>query len=372
MVIARLSLVLLLVMPISAEAQRTAEDSLRHWLDGPVRLLLTEEEVSLASQMLSPEQQTEFRTWFWIRRDPDPETLRNEFREAFHARVAYVDRQFGDRGAGEAGWMTAPGAIQLVLGDPDEVRRLPKGVFAEGSYRDLTVWEYGPAAPGGALSVPFVRVSERMVVVEDPRTGALPTFLTQALSRAIRAAVRHPDLPLGGLLMDSRATDVLPTYGSARIDSGALVADMSMSLRDLRGRADEDRLVIELDVDLTGPSAGDGAVCRISEMQFSISSEQFDQWSKRMLHVVLSLPPGSFDPTCSGAVHITEQPTGRSARVTVAARGSELPAPHAVGHVLAVDHSAAHGGVVAAFIEGDETAASSLSRGLPDALIPRR
>jgi hypothetical protein len=141
---------------------------------------------------------------------------------------------------------------------------------------------------------------------------------------------------------------------------------------DLRGRADEDQLVIELDVDLTGPSAGDRAVCRISEMQFRISSEQFDQWSKRLLHVALSLPPGSFDPTCIGTLHITEQPTGRSARMRVVPRGSEPLARHAVGHVLAVDRSAAHGGVVAAFIEGDETVASSLSLALPDALIPRR
>ena len=31
---------------------------------------------------------------FWVRRDPTPGTLRNEFREEFEARVVYADKEF--------------------------------------------------------------------------------------------------------------------------------------------------------------------------------------------------------------------------------------------------------------------------------------
>jgi hypothetical protein len=211
-----------------------------------------------------------------------------------------------------------------------------------------------------------------MVVVNDPRTEALPTPLTRALSRAIRTAVRDSDLPLGGIPMDSRTADALPMQGSVRIDSGALEADVSMSLSDLRGRADGDHLVVELEVGLSDPSSADETVRRISVIDFRISAEQFGRWSKRKLHVVLSLPAGSFNPACVGAVRITERPTGRWSVVTVANSESRPPARQALGHVLASDRRPADGGVVAAFIEGDKTSANSGPLALPGALIPRR
>jgi GWxTD domain-containing protein len=337
-----------------------------------VRLLLTEKEVSLASRMVSDEQQAEFRSWFWIRRDPDPETPRNEFREEFHYRVAHVDQLFGDRRAGELGWMTTPGAIQLILGDPANVRRVPKGVFAQGAYRDLMVWDYGSSAPGGALSVQFVSTSKGLAIVNDPRTGALPDSLTRALARAVRNTVRDPDLPLGEIPTDNRISDTLPMHGSVHLESGALEADVSISLSDLRGRAEDDHLVVELEVGLSDVLATAESVRSISVIDFRISAEQFGRWSKRKLHVVLSLPAGSFDPARVGAVRVTEHPTGRCAMMTVARRESGSLARRAVGHVLAIDRKIAHGGIVAAFIEGDETSTNPGSLALPGAPIRRR
>jgi GWxTD domain-containing protein len=72
---------------------------------------------------------------FWERRDPSPETARNESEEEFLNRVEEADRRFGGL---DPGWKTDMGRIYIRYGPPDRVEQ-----FAGQLNRSPTeVWTY--------------------------------------------------------------------------------------------------------------------------------------------------------------------------------------------------------------------------------------
>jgi GWxTD domain-containing protein len=74
---------------------------------------------------------------FWKRRDPDPETERNEFRLEYERRVERAGVMF--HGEGRPGWQTDRGRIYILFGPPSE--RLTYPMDASGNCRE--VWYYG-------------------------------------------------------------------------------------------------------------------------------------------------------------------------------------------------------------------------------------
>ena len=85
----RLLLIFLLALPgTAAMADRHALDSpTKQWRDGPVRYLLTKPESQAFKRLRDDASRARFVAAFWQRRDPTPETDRNEFHEAFWDRV---------------------------------------------------------------------------------------------------------------------------------------------------------------------------------------------------------------------------------------------------------------------------------------------
>jgi GWxTD domain-containing protein len=79
----------------------------------------------------------DFIAEFWKRRDPDPETERNEFRIEYEDRVAKAGIMF--HGEGRPGWMTDRGRIFILFGPPSE--RLTYPMDASGFCREI--WYYG-------------------------------------------------------------------------------------------------------------------------------------------------------------------------------------------------------------------------------------
>jgi GWxTD domain-containing protein len=84
---------------------------------------------------------------FWARRDPFPDTPRNEYREEYEARVKRAGELF--QGEGRPGWLTDRGRIYILFGPPFE--RLTYPMDASGYCRE--VWYYG--------SFPVLFVDER-------------------------------------------------------------------------------------------------------------------------------------------------------------------------------------------------------------------
>ena len=76
---------------------------------------------------------------FWRRRDPDPRTDKNEYREEYYGRLAYANEHFP---FGEVpGWRTDRGRTFLMFGRPDEVQRSAGG--------EVWLYKFVPALGSG-------------------------------------------------------------------------------------------------------------------------------------------------------------------------------------------------------------------------------
>jgi GWxTD domain-containing protein len=103
-----------------------------------VRYIITSEERKIFIE-LSPEEREEFIKEFWKRRDPDPTTEINEFKEEYYKRIEDANKLF--RGEGREGWLTDRGRIYVIFGPPTSRLTYPMGHPDIG--RPAEIWYYG-------------------------------------------------------------------------------------------------------------------------------------------------------------------------------------------------------------------------------------
>jgi GWxTD domain-containing protein len=115
----------------------------RRWKDEDVRWIITDEERKIFDSLKTDEEREQFIEGFWYRRDPDPDTDVNEYREEYYQRIAYANEHYT---SGIPGWKTDRGRIYITFGKPDEIESHPSG----GSY-DRPAWEGG----GSTSTYPF-------------------------------------------------------------------------------------------------------------------------------------------------------------------------------------------------------------------------
>ena len=103
------------------------------------RLIMTKQEKDIFNHLPDRESREEFIRDFWEKRDPDPDTEENEFKEEFFRRIDYANLRFRE---GIPGWKTDRGRIYIYLGPPDKVEQRPfvnypdvKGLIWWGYYR---------------------------------------------------------------------------------------------------------------------------------------------------------------------------------------------------------------------------------------------
>ncbi len=109
----------------SAKAELRGE--YKQWLDQDVRWIITDEEAKAFKSLANDEERDQFIEQFWLRRNPNPESPENEFRDEHYARIAYANEHFA---AGKPGWLTDRGHIYIAFGKPDSIDSHPSG----GSY----------------------------------------------------------------------------------------------------------------------------------------------------------------------------------------------------------------------------------------------
>jgi GWxTD domain-containing protein len=73
------------------------------------------------------EERDAFIENFWLRRNPNPDSPENEYREEHYRRIAYANEHYA---AGKPGWKTDRGHIYIAYGKPDDIDSHPSG----GSY----------------------------------------------------------------------------------------------------------------------------------------------------------------------------------------------------------------------------------------------
>jgi len=66
----------------------------RKWLNEDVTYIITDEERSAFMRLQTDEEREQFIENFWLRRDPTPDTVENEFREEHYRRIAYANEHF--------------------------------------------------------------------------------------------------------------------------------------------------------------------------------------------------------------------------------------------------------------------------------------
>jgi GWxTD domain-containing protein len=72
---------------------------------------------------------------FWKKRDPNPNTPRNEKMEDYYARVEYSNKHFSTY---REGWRTDMGLVFIILGPPSNVERHPFEIDS----KPYEVWSY--------------------------------------------------------------------------------------------------------------------------------------------------------------------------------------------------------------------------------------
>src|SRR3954470_19488237 len=96
----------------------------KKWLDNDVSWIITDEERQAFKQLSTDEERDQFIEQFWLRRDPTPDTVENEFKEEHYRRIAYANEHFA---AGIPGWKTDRGQMYIKFGAPDQIDAHPSG-----------------------------------------------------------------------------------------------------------------------------------------------------------------------------------------------------------------------------------------------------
>ena len=99
----------------------------KKWVDEDVHWIITDQELAAFKSLSNDEERDQFIESFWQRRNPNPDSPENEFREEHYARIAYANEHFA---AGKPGWRTDRGHIYISFGKPDSIDSHPSG----GSY----------------------------------------------------------------------------------------------------------------------------------------------------------------------------------------------------------------------------------------------
>ena len=151
------------IPPLDPPAQRFLEQ---------ISYIITPQEERIFRE-IPPEDRGKFIEDFWRRRDPNPETEVNEFRQAYYTRLAIADKAFK---AGIPGWKTDRGRIYILLGPPTDVikktmgdtptefgesrRELSSNILEEGTVNERAseIWVYNqyPDYFSGPLRLVFV------------------------------------------------------------------------------------------------------------------------------------------------------------------------------------------------------------------------
>lgn len=131
---------------VSDQARKVGKElnqAYKKWLSEDVKYIITKEEERAFRALQTDEERENFIEYFWRRRDPNPDTEENEYRDEYYERIAYANERFT---SGIPGWRTDRGRIYIAWGKPDSVESHPAG----GSY-DRPSYEGG----GSTTTYPF-------------------------------------------------------------------------------------------------------------------------------------------------------------------------------------------------------------------------
>jgi GWxTD domain-containing protein len=96
----------------------------KKWIEEDVAYIITDEERRAFKALKTDEERDKFIEAFWLRRDPDPDTPENEYKDQYYERIQYANEHFA---SGIPGWKTDRGRIYIMYGKADEIEAHPAG-----------------------------------------------------------------------------------------------------------------------------------------------------------------------------------------------------------------------------------------------------
>jgi len=202
-------------------------DHYKKWLDEDVTYIITDEEKSVFKNLKNEEERESFVEQFWARRNPDPRSPDNVFKEEHYRRIAYANQNYA---SGVQGWRTDRGRIYIMFGKPDELESHPTGgayarPYSEGGGTTSTYpfekwWYRHIDGVGDDIEIEFVDKSmsgeyrmamtpeEKDALINVPNAGLTlaeemgwakkddrPYFSGMSQSQAMQGNTRAKDMP---------------------------------------------------------------------------------------------------------------------------------------------------------------------------------
>jgi len=167
-------LVLAALLSVAVVAEAGLSKQFQEWRRGPEKFLMTDDEERAWKKLSSDDAAIAFIDLFWARRDPTPNTARNEFRDEFTSRVRYADAAFDEKRT--RGALTERGQVYILLGPPEKGSRETMGIAqssglssASARSAENVVWNYSREL-AVELGVPRIVVTFNQVVGADVYT----------------------------------------------------------------------------------------------------------------------------------------------------------------------------------------------------------
>lgn len=178
----------------------SAEKELEIWAQGPVRWLLLPGELKELRNLATAGGSANYVEVFWQRRDRDPESHGNAYRDVFVERVEAADLLYSDEGI--RGSLTDRGRALILMGSPTHITVSTEPVMAFDPAReiedrvtmrnvDVEIWGYRMEdLPPGVLDIWLARKKK---AAED----------TLALTLTFRTVGRRTSIVDGGALLEA-------------------------------------------------------------------------------------------------------------------------------------------------------------------------
>ena len=150
------------------ELKKELETPYKKWLSEDVAYIITDEERTAFKRLSTDEEREQFIEQFWLRRDPTPDTVENEFKEEHYRRIAYANDHYA---SGIPGWKADRGRIYIMYGPPDEIESHPSG----GTYER-------PSEEGGGETSTYPFEQWRYRYLEGIGTNIIIEFVDTTMS----------------------------------------------------------------------------------------------------------------------------------------------------------------------------------------------
>ncbi len=102
------------------DEKKATRNSYTKWLNEDVVYIIDDAERAAFDTLTTNEERDKFIEQFWARRNPNPGSSTNKFKEEHYRRIAYANQHF-QTASGPPGWQTDRGHILIVYGPPDEI-----------------------------------------------------------------------------------------------------------------------------------------------------------------------------------------------------------------------------------------------------------